>query len=231
MASSFFNELSAENHDLHTAALNHPVVLGIGDGTLDQSTFRFYVEQDYAFLRRYVRVLARAVDAAPDLATAEPLAELLHGTLATEIGALRELYAAFAGTPDDLDNIIPAPTCQAYTDHLLACATDRNLCLILAAILPCQWGYAEIGRHLYARGLPDDHRYARWIDEYASEEYGHLVHRAITTFDRLALVESNGIRERARHAFHLSSHYELRFWKMAANRESWLAPESVLLSH
>ncbi len=218
---SFFESLREENHDLHDAALCHPVVRGIGDGTLDEGTFRFYVEQDYAFLRRYVRVLACAVDAAPDLLTAEPLAALLHGTLAVEIGALRELYSAFSGNPDELDMVRPAPTCQAYTDHLLARSADGNLCVILAAILPCQWGYGDIGQHLIARGLPDDPRYARWIEEYASEEYNNIVRSTVAAFDDLASQEPNSVRDRARSAFHISSHYELQFWDMAARKQQW----------
>lgn len=217
----FFESLRAENHDLHAAALDHPVVRGIGDGTLDEGTFRFYVEQDYAFLRRYVRVLARAVDAAPDLPTAELLAALLHGTLAVEIGALRELYAEFGGAPGDLDSIVPAPSCQAYTDHLLARSDDGNLCVILAAVLPCQWGYGDIGRQLIADGLPHDPRYARWIAEYASEDYGNIVRSTVAAFDCLASRESERVRDRARSAFHISSHYELQFWNMAARKEQW----------
>ncbi|MGH9176825.1 MAG: hypothetical protein ACRD1H_20825, partial [Vicinamibacterales bacterium] len=114
---SFFAILCVGNADAHHMGLCHPAVLGIGDGSLPEATFRYYIEQDYQFLRRYVRVIAQAVAASEDLPTATKLAELLHSTLAVEIDALVGLYAAFGGLPEALDATEPAPTCQAYTDH------------------------------------------------------------------------------------------------------------------
>jgi thiaminase (transcriptional activator TenA) len=222
---SFFAELCAENAEIHHIGLEHPTVRGIGDGTLPEDTFRFYIEQDYQFLVRYVRVIAQAVAASPDLPTATQLANLLHGTLAIEIDALVELYAAFGGERAALDATTPAPGCQAYTDHLLTSASGGNLLVILASILPCQWGYREIGRKLHRAGLPGDPRYARWIEEYASDEYGHLIDWVIERFDQLAAQEGLLAREQARRAFALSTRYELGFWEMAWTRQTWAAPQ------
>ncbi len=218
---SFFAELTAENAASHEATLSHPAVLGIGDGSLPEATFRYYIEQDYNYLRHYVRVLALAVAASPDLPTATKLAELVSTTLSIEVGALIELYAAFGGVRDALDVIRPAPTCQAYTDHLLATTISGNLLVILAGVLPCQWGYREIGHHLRRRGLPDDERYARWIEEYASDGYGTLVDWLICRFNALAVGESDANLQAARNAFALSTHYEHAFWQMAWMQEQW----------
>ncbi|HEX5166035.1 MAG TPA: thiaminase II [Thermomicrobiales bacterium] len=218
---SFFATLAAENAATHAAGLEHPAVLGIGDGSLAETTFRYYIEQDYNYLRRYIRVLALAVAASPDLPTATRLAELVSATLSVEVGALVELYAAFGGNRAELDAIRQSPTCQAYTDHLLATATGSNLFVIMASVLPCQWGYREIGHHLLRRGLPADTRYARWIKEYASDEYGDLVDWLICRFDELAATESATTRQSAREAFALSTHYEHAFWEMAWVRERW----------
>src|SRR5205823_3788974 len=73
-----------------------------------------------------------------------------------------------------------------YSDHLLATAARGDLLLTLAAILPCQWGYREIGRALMAGSTPDDPRYAGWIAEYASAAYSELVDWLIQRFDALA---------------------------------------------
>ncbi|HYI14961.1 MAG TPA: hypothetical protein VEX37_06200, partial [Thermomicrobiales bacterium] len=129
--SSFFAKLTAENAAGHQAALDHPAVLGIGDGSLPDSTFRYYIEQDYNYLLRYIKVLAFAVAASPDLPTSTKLAELVSSTLSVEVGALIDLYAAFGGDRETLDTTRPAPTCQAYTGHLLATSTTGNLLVIL----------------------------------------------------------------------------------------------------
>ena len=218
---SCFATLTAENAASHAAALNHPAVLGIGDGSLPEETFRYYIEQDYTYLLRYIRVLAQAVAASRDLPTATTLAELVHSTLSIEVGALIELYVAFGGVREALDTVRPSPTCQAYTDHLLASASSGNLFVILASVLPCQWGYREIGHHLRGRGLPDDERYARWIEEYASDEYGALVDWLVCRFDELAASDSQSNVAAAREVFALSTHYELAFWQMAWTQECW----------
>jgi thiaminase/transcriptional activator TenA len=218
---SAFVALCQDNDGLHRAALSHPVVRAIGDGSLAPETFRFYLEQDYQFLLRYARVLAQAVSASPDLPTARRLADLLRATLAVEIDALVDLYDAFEGVLGRLDQIAPAPTCQAYTDHLLVSAASDELLVILAAILPCQWGYREIGRDLARRGLPAHPGYARWIEEYASEEYGELVDWLTTRFDQLAAGAGYPTLERASTAFELSSRYELGFWEMAGSMQGW----------
>lgn len=218
---SLFSELRESTEAIHHRTLNHRTVLGIGSGTLPEETFRYYSEQDYQFLRRYVQVLALATASSGDLAAMAKLAELLHSTLAIEIDALRTLYGRFGGVVSTLDSVPRSPTCAAYTDHLLAVAGERNLLLTLAAILPCQWGYGEIGRSLKAAGLPEDERYAAWIEEYAGDEYGAIVDWVIGHFDHLARDTGASIGARAAEVFALSAEYEHQFWDMAWNREKW----------
>jgi thiaminase/transcriptional activator TenA len=218
---SFFEQLCQANTDIHHACLSHPMVQGIGAGSLPDRTFRFYVEQDYQYLLRYIRAQATAIACSPDLPTARRLAELVHGTLSLEIDGLVALYAAFGGSPADLDVSRPAPACRGYTDHLLACAASHDLLVILASMLPCQWGYRDIGQTLLAAGLPGDARYSRWIQDYASDEYGTLVDWLIARCDSLAADASADRLARAEEAFRLSSRHELAFWDMAHTQQAW----------
>lgn len=210
-----FGDLVAENAALHDVTLAHPFVRSIGTGTLQPAAFRHYLEQDFQFLTRYLRVIALAVASAPDTATMARMTELLHATLAVEIDALRALYASFEGAPAALDTVVPAPACRAYTDHLLRVAHQHDLLVTLAAMLPCQWGYGDIGRTLLKQGLPQDSRFAGWISEYASDEYHVLVDWAVSRFNLLADEASCTQREAARAAFSISAAYELDFWEMA----------------
>jgi thiaminase/transcriptional activator TenA len=211
----FFGELVTENAALHDATLRHPFVLGIGQGTLPPAIFRFYLEQDFQFLERYLRVIALAVAAAPDMAGMARLAELLHATLAVEFDALRAVYTRFGGDSAMLDTTVPAPTCRAYTDHLLRIAHQQDLLVILAAMLPCQWGYGDIGRELLNGGLPADDRFAGWITEYASDEYHAMVGWAVGRLNALAEQAGNAQLATAREAFRVSADYEYAFWQMA----------------
>ena len=44
--------------------------------------------------------------------------------------------------------------CAAYLDFLLRTAATAEFVEVLAALLPCMWGYSELGRTLAAAGLP-----------------------------------------------------------------------------
>ena len=75
---------------------SHPFVQGIGNGTLDQDKFRFYMVQDYLYLIDYSKVFAIGAVKADDLETMGKFASLLDGTLNTEM-ALHRSYAARFG--------------------------------------------------------------------------------------------------------------------------------------
>jgi thiaminase II len=215
----FFAELCARNAETHERVLAHPAVSAIAESRLGDARFRFYLAQDYLFLREYIRVIAFAIAAAREQEHVGWLADLLHGTVHVEMDAVRTLHAAFGGADSAIDSAVAQPACRAYTDHLIAQATSANLTMILASLLPCQWGYREIARAIEARGTPSDGRYAGWVHEYLSPAYSALVDRMIATFDSEAACEGPRTREFAARTFAASSDHELRFWDMVMQHE------------
>ena len=139
---------------MRQAILRHPFVTGIGDGTLDVDKFRFYVRQDYLYLIDYSRVIALAAARSPDLETMGWFARLLDGTLNVEMDLHRSYCAEFGISNEDLEVTPMAPTTMAYTRFLLNVAHQGTYPELVAAFLPCQWGYWEIGDHLIASGHP-----------------------------------------------------------------------------
>lgn len=202
--------------------LHHPFVRGIGDGTLDVEKFKFYIRQDYVFLVEYSRVLALATAKGSDLATMEKFAALLHATLHTEMALHRSYAEKFGISRADLEQTNPAPTAVAYTRHLLGVAALGSLGEIVASLLPCQWGYCEIGSTLVEQGEPPHQPlYGEWIRTYASPEFATLAQWIRTLVDSLG--ESAGALERVRmeEYFLLSSRYEHAFWDMSWRMEEW----------
>jgi thiaminase/transcriptional activator TenA len=112
------------------------------------------------------------------------------------------------------------PTTQGYTDFLLRTATLGDFAELVAALLPCMWGYSEVGRRLAAGDGPTDRRYRAWIDAYASDEFAELAAwcRALTDG-----AGEHADPARMRRAFVTSSRYELAFWEMAWSGERWPA--------
>lgn len=88
-------------------------------------------------------------------------------------------------------------------------------------MLPCMWGFNEIGRRLAEHGLPDDEHYARWVTMYASEECTALVDWLRELTDRITTNLPGASWDRMRDVFLTSSRYELSFWEMAWTLEAW----------
>lgn len=190
----------------------HPFVRGIGDGTLPVERFRHYVRQDYLYLVDYGRLLALGCARAPDLATMRRFAELTQAILVTEMD-LHRSFAAEWGIPEaELEAERATPTTRAYADLLLRTAALGDFAELVAVLLPCMWGYAEVGERLAAAGPPAHDGYARWIATYADPEFQQLAAWCRELADRLGAAADPAARARMHAAFAASSRCELAFW-------------------
>ncbi len=203
------------------AQLEHPFVKGLGDGSLEEERFKRWVLQDYLYLKEFSRVFAWAVAKADGLDQMGWYAAVLNLTLNTEMQLHREYAARFGLTSDDLEGEPMWPTTRAYTDFLVRTAADGDMADLLAALLPCAWGYVYIGRRLAEEDTPDDQRYSDWITQYASEEFAQASDWLKTELDRVAAGASDEKVEKLTELFLTSSRYEWLFWEMCWQGESW----------
>ena len=212
---SFAHELRAHASDLWEAQHAHPFVTGIGNGTLPEEAFRFYVRQDYVFLIDYGRLLALGAARAPRLADMRRLAALAQGILETEMDLHREYAEAWGIGPGELEAEEAAPATSGYVDFLLRTAALGDFAELAAALLPCMWGYAEIGERL-GEGPPPEHPlYRQWIEMYAGEDFQQLAAWSRELVDDVAAEVSGPGHDRMRRAFVASSRHELAFWESA----------------
>ncbi len=197
------------------AHVDHPTVRGIGDGTLSPGRFRFYMAQDYLFLIDYCRVIALAAAKSPDLQSMGRWAGLLDETLNSEMELHRSFCVDFGISPEELEATAPSPATQAYTGHLLSVANDGSMAEIAAALLPCQWGYDDIGRALVSGAARDGSLHRRWIEGYRAPEYQAVTAWLRGFVDRLAEDADDEMRERMRELFAEGVRQEFGFWQAA----------------
>lgn len=221
MSERFTDRLRSLADDVWQAQHMHPFVRGIGTGTVDREQFKHWVRQDYLFLIEYGRLLALAAARAPTLETMRRFADLTQATLATEMDLHRSYAAEFAIGAAELESEAKAPTTQAYTDFLLRSATVGDYAELVAALLPCMWGFSEIGLELKRAGLPADRGCAKWIEMYGSEEFAGLADWCRDLLDGLAEGLPGADQDHLAAVFLTSSRYELRFWDMAHTLERW----------
>jgi thiaminase/transcriptional activator TenA len=201
---SFSAELREAAAPVWEAQVAHPFVAGIGDGSLPEDRFRFYVRQDYLFLIDYGRLLSLAAARAPRLEWMRRFAALSEAVLETEMDLHRQFAARWGITAEQLESERTAPATDAYCDYLLRTAALGDFSELVAAVLPCMWSYAEIGTRLAEAGLPDHVGYAEWITMYASDEFGELAAWCRELTDAAAASVAGPGRRRMHAAFRAS---------------------------
>ncbi len=204
----------------YDAILRHPFVTGLTDGSLDPESFAFYVVQDAVYLTDYARALAVVGAKAPTSADVAMFARHAAGALEVERTLHDSLLGDLGIDPALVTATDPAPTNLAYTSYLLASVHNGSFPVGLAAVLPCYWIYAEVGRHLLGRRSPD-RRYQRWIDTYGGEEFAAVVRDVLDLTDRVGASLSDEEEAAAHVAFRTTARYEWMFWDMGLRRERW----------
>jgi len=214
-------ELYEKARPLWNAQLEHPFVKQLGDGTLEIERFKRWVQQDYRYLKEFARIFAWAAAKADRLAAMGWYAGVLDLTLNTEMGLHRAYAERFGITPEELEATDMSPTTRAYTDFLVRTSADGDMADLLAALLPCAWGYVYIARRLAQAPRPADQRYADWIAQYASDEFAEAAEWLKRELDRAAANATEEKRARLTELFVLSSRYEWQFWEMCWSGEAW----------
>src|SRR5229473_198251 len=144
------------------------------------------------------------------------------GTLNTEMQLHRDYCQRLGIAAAELEATAPAPITHAYTRHLLAVAYSGSIADIVATVLPCQLGYAEIGTALACEGRGGaNSNYAEWIRTYSSQEFIAGAEKLGCLLDDLTAGWPARELAPLETLFLTSSRYEYLFWEMAWTQSSW----------
>ena len=94
-------------------------------------------------------------------------------------------FQRYGITPQVFDGTPLSPACHHYVSYLIAAAYAEPYEVLLGALLPCFWIYAEVGRDIHARAAPAN-PYQAWIDTYAGEQFQAAVEAMIGATDEAA---------------------------------------------
>jgi thiaminase/transcriptional activator TenA len=219
---SFSHHLRTLAEPIWQAQLSHPFVVALGNGTLPERKFKYYILQDARFLGDLHRVFSAAAQMAPDSDSALRFTKLAEETIVVE-RSLHEGYGKrWKMTPRQMISVPMAPTNFGYTRHMLAVAATGSCCEAAVVALPCAWIYCVVGQHLLKHGPPKkSHPYRDWLMLYASPEFAEVQKWMRKKVDQWAKTAGREERRRMEEAFVISSRYEWMFWEMAWNEEKW----------
>lgn len=216
-ANTLFSRLRDACKDDWLAYVEHPFVQGIQDGTLPETAFRHYLVQDYLFLIHFARAYSLAAYKAENLADLRAAGDAVRVITEVEMGLHVEYCKDWGITEAEMQAAPEAEENMAYTRYVLERGMAGDLLDLNVALLPCMWGYAEIGARLDTS--PDTRRdgnpYLPWIEMYASEDYQEGAKGGLEMLDRLyAERAGEGRMASLMQTFRQASRLEARFWQM-----------------
>ena len=217
---SFSLDLRLQSTKIWESIESHPFVQGIGNATLPIDNFRYYMCQDYIFLIGFSRVISLACSKANTLDEMKWFANLNNETLNVEMNLHVSFCKDFGISKDDLESTQPSHATRSYLNHLLSTAYSGDSIDSAIAILPCSWGYSEIGKTLSKYSPQQNqftHLYQRWIQMYSSEEFEQLALWLKNFIDKNSENFDQKRKKILSENFLSSCHYEYQFWESAFN--------------
>ena len=153
--------------------LTHPFVMEMADGTLPKEKFRYYMVQDYLYLRDYVKIFAAILQKTDDFEQIRflsgEMANTIDETFRTHLPYMKRLGV----TEEEIADARPHIDNSAYSHYMLCEAQAGDVLTGLVTLLNCSWSYAYIAEQMVERcpSALHDENYGAWFAGYVSEEY------------------------------------------------------------
>jgi len=218
--SLFSREAWERNAAIYEAIRTMPFNAQLASGSLSEARFKHYITQDAHYLIGFGRALTLAAAKAPDADRIVQFAKSAEGALVVERALHCSFFKQYGITAQVFAQTPLSPACHHYVCYLLATAYAEPYEVLLGALLPCFWIYAEVGRDIHARAAPAN-PYQAWIDTYAGEEFHAAVRAVIAAADEAAAEASLPLRARMHAAFTRATQLEWIFWDSAFRLETW----------
>ena len=152
---------------------------------MSEARFKHYITQDAHYLIGFGRALALAGAKAPNPDRIVQFAKAAEVAIIVE----RELHDSFFRQYQIAAQVFTETRALAGVPSLrFVSARDRlrgAIEVLLGALLPCFWIYAEVGLDIHSRAAAGN-PYRAWIDTYAGEEFHAAVRAMIAATDEAA---------------------------------------------
>jgi thiaminase/transcriptional activator TenA len=217
---TFSADAWSRNVALYDAIRTMPFNVELAAGTLSRERFRHYIVQDAHYLIGFGRALALAAAKAPNPNRIVQFARAAETAIVVERALHGGFFREFAISPEAFAATPLSPPCDHYVASLIATAYAEPYEVVLAALLPCFWIYAEIGSDIHRRAAPEN-PYRTWIDTYAGEDFAIAVAAMIAATDEAAMEASPASIARMHAAFARATQLEWMFWDGAYRAAAW----------
>lgn len=207
--------------NIYNSILAMPFIRQLELGSLNKEVFQHYMIQDAIYLGEFARVLAIISAKAPQPDIQLQFANNVSEAIVVERSLHENFFTEFGIIPEDAFHTEPSPTCLNYTNFLLATAYRDSFAVTVAAVLPCFWIYAEVGKHIYQKASVNTNPYQKWIDTYVDADFEASVNYVIEVANQEAEKASLKELKLMEQAFYRASQFEWMFWDSSYRLEKW----------
>ncbi len=197
--------------------IHHPFNQELTQGILAKKTFYYYIEQDTHYLKEFSKALA-ILSAKSEISTQQK--NLLQFAQEALIAEETIVHQYFRSQPDFISTHQTTQATLTYTNYLLRTCLMDPIAIGIAAVLPCFWIYAQVGKNILKNAnMPNP--FEKWIVTYAGEKFHQSVQTMIDLYDAYAAQETKQTQEKMLQAFYISSVLEWHFWHDAYQGHSF----------
>ena len=211
---SWTQHMFEQTKDMWDQIYEHPFLKDLAAGTLSDERLAYYFEQN----THYIDVVVKCRSIATAKAHNSDIRDFFLGRTTMVVEEMQHQIEMLDMVGGDRDARI-APSCHAYTRHILNMAWTLDPVEYLGSFLPCPWTYDEIGKQLRDAALQKTS--SEWWEFYRSKEHNDLCDNYRAFVDRYAEKMSDERRQLMLDNFIISTNYEYRFWDAAYNLEQW----------
>ena len=216
----FSREAWDRNANIYETIRTMPFNAQLASGSLSEARFKHYITQDAHYLIGFGRALTLAAAKAPDPECVVQFAKAAEGALVVERALHGSFFKQYGITPQVFAQTPLSPACHHYVSYLLATAYAEPYEVLLGALLPCFWIYAEVGHDIHTRAAAAN-PYQAWIDTYAGDDFHAAVRAVIAATDVAAAGVAASLNARMHAAFTRAAQLEWMFWDSAFRLETW----------
>lgn len=195
---------------IYKQLLEHPFVIQLANGTLNQQSFAHYLAQDILYLRADAEAFEHIAKQALLREEQKFFKDLSQDCLAIE----QELHTHFLAHFNVVEATTKSPVILQYTNFLIHHAKDSSYAVASAALLPCFWVYNTIGQHIFTKAV-EDNPYQKWVDTYKGDAYEEFTNSFIKIVARLADEASEEEKKQMQEVFEQATLFELQFFQEA----------------
>ncbi|MFC8040226.1 TenA family protein [Paenarthrobacter sp. NPDC057355] len=211
----FAEELKHECINNWDAAVNHPFVSQLLDGSLSDDHRRHYLVQDYQFCDAFTALLGQAVASAPSLSSRLVFARVLGAFASDENTYFQDCFDELDIPEADRTQPALGSVTRDFDALMRSALTSRSYPDVLAVLLVAEWLYGDwAARAGDPASWPAAPKHSEWIRLHNNPEYNAWVTWLREEFNAVE-PESPEIRARVTETFREAVRLELTFFDAA----------------